>query len=97
MNHEQVRLWIAGGFVLFFISVWLVFCAIALRKGDWKKALSVFFGAPALFLGLFLIGYTGAECAIGGGECFLEWWVVAIPLIWGGAKLLRRRGSLPAA
>jgi hypothetical protein len=97
MNQEQVRLWIAGGFVLFFVLVWLAFCAVALSKGDRWRALSIFFGAPALFLGLFMIGFTGAECAVGGGQCFLEWWVVAIPLVWVGTKLLRRHGSLPAA
>jgi len=97
VSEEQVRLWIASGFVLFFVVVWLLFFALALRQGDRKRALSIFFGAPALFLGLFLIGFTSAECVVGGGQCFVEWWVIAIPLIWAGTKLLRRRGALPAA
>ena len=93
-REEVVRQCIALGFLVFFVVVWIGYAANALRHGDKRRAVRLAFGAPPLFIGLFLLGFTVAEGIVGDGQWFVEWWVVAIPLAWIGHRLLRGHGQI---
>jgi len=98
-TEEQLRMAIAYGFAGFAAAVWVGFTAAALLKRDWRRALRVSLGAPLLFGGLFIVGWSAVEC-YHVGSCFIETWVVAIPAAVLGSKILRggkRKASGPAS
>jgi len=65
----------------------------AAEKGDTHSITWLVIGLPVLFVGLFLVVWPVLDCLPFPGstqQCFIEWWLVGVPLTWAGLALVRR-------